>query len=207
MAVEWLSDQSFDEDAQFSRKSFHASWPFIRHLFGAAADYKPVEGDHVPHRELDLVGGIDGYIVQDHVIRTVAQRTQRIEVYPRANTFTIRYARYNQTATEFLKRLTAIETEAAVPSLTIQIYFDEKREAPVKVGIAHTVALYRWVTEHLADCDVRSARHGGNQFLVVPWYALGLKSDVPYATWYAASYTRGPRSFFNRPSWPKDRWI
>jgi hypothetical protein len=207
MTVEWLPDVSVADDADFSRRAFLATWQAIRPLFGAHADYKPIEGRNASHALLDLVGGIDGYIVEGHVVRTVAQRTQRIHIYPRANTFTIRYARSNGTATEFLKRLDAIETDAAVPSLTIQVYYDETHDTPVKVGIAHTVPLYRWVTTHRNLCHHNAARHGGNDFLVVPWWTLAIESDVPHATWSCASHSRQPTSFFNRPTWPSDRWI
>lgn len=207
--VVWEPDVSVDEDAEFSRQAFLLTWPHIRHLFGPDAEYRPLEEKKTKahHRELDLVGGIDGYIVQENVIRTVAQRTQRIEIFPRANTFTLRRRRTTGTATEYLKRLEAINNGDAVPSLTIQTYFSETQNCPMKVGIAHTVALYRWTHEHLTKCDVRTAQHGGNEFLVIKWLTLGLESDVPYATWYPTSRTRGPTAFFDRPTWPKNRWI
>jgi hypothetical protein len=205
----WTPDISVDEDAAFSRRAFLSTWPHICHLFGPGAVYRPVEDDDekARHRELDLVGGIDGYIVQEPTVRTVAQRTQRIEIYPRANTFTLRRRRVTGTPTEYAKRLEAINRGDAVPSLTIQTYFSETHDGPMKVGIAHTVGLYQWAYEHPDDCEVRRAQHGGNEFLVVKWLTLGLKSDVPYATWYPTSRTRGPIPFFNRPTWPKDRWI
>jgi len=207
MNLEILPDQSREDDAEFSRTAFLRTWPYIRDLFGPGAEYQTVEGDHPAHPQLDLVGGIDGYIVQGHTVRTVAQRTQRYESYPRANTFTIRYSRQRGSATEYFKRLEAIQNDDAVPSLTIQTYFSDDSQSPVKVGIAHTIALYRWMHEHPDDCQVRIAHHGGNSFLVVSWYTLGLKSDVPYATFYATSRSRGPIAFFSRSTWPKDRWI
>jgi hypothetical protein len=209
MAINWEPDSSFAEDAEFSRSAFLKSWPVIQHLFGPGATYRPVEDGDVtaPHQDLDLIGGIDGYITQKRVVRTVAQRTQRLKTYERANTFTIRAIRHTGAATELRKRLEAIETESAVPSLTIQVYFDEHRQHPIRVGIAHTVALYRWVVAHPEAYHMQTARHGGNAFLVVKWWTLGLKSDVPYATWYETSRTRGPRAFFDRPTWPKDYWI
>ena len=130
-------------------------------------------------RDLDVLAGIDAWHTSAEGMRGVASRVQFTD--QSWDTFTIRYRRASGAETEYAKRLRAIERACdgwLLPHLTVQAYVSPCRRRLVSLGVVETALLYETATRGLATDDKRAAfvqtnPADGNEFLVIPWTALG----------------------------------
>ena len=131
------------------------------------AEYLKVEiykGDKMRFN-LDVLSGIDAYIIDEHGCIGVATRVQFGDNY---ESFTIRKARFNKLETEFSKRVYAIEKDIyCYPKLTVQAYmgYDGKL---LGWCIAYTKDLIDIAQEGL--CPVRKTTNAS--FFVIDWQIL-----------------------------------
>ena len=114
---------------------------------------------------LDVVSGID-YIAEDeHGLRGIATRVQWCE-YP-YNTFTIRSERCSGNCTELEKRLYQIENGYIYPSLTLQAYFDNRKDNNLlSIGVIKTIDLYKIYQESPL---LFRTNYSDNQFKSIHW--------------------------------------
>ena len=129
--------------------------------------------------DLDMICGIDMlHYPASGGIRGIASRVQYLDPawassYP-WDTFTIRRTRPNSHATEYEKRLAAIDSNGAqlYPYLTIQAYLVDRHVGPcLSVAAVRTADLIRHVQANLDTVTVRTVK-GGTTMFVVPWAYL-----------------------------------
>ena len=135
--------------------------------------------------DLDRTGGIDGYQILRTTIRTIAQRTQFTDDYPKPSTFTVRCSRQSGAATELTKRGDAIDQGFDLPGLVIQAYVHEGSQQLDRVGITHGRPFYNYVRANLHRWREVPTNDGSARFLVVPWYVISIDngtglSEVPF---------------------------
>lgn len=136
--------RSFDAQSKFSERAFRELvWPAISEMCGGG-ELRSLESERSP---LDTRGGIDGYQVFRTGVRTLAQRTQRLDDYEKPRTFTIRDTLSSGGITEMAKRLDALEKGYDLPAITIQGYVLEKAWRFVRAGVVHTRPFYQWVLQ------------------------------------------------------------
>lgn len=125
--------------------------PIVASLMGG--ELRTVEGDdHEICRLLDTLCGTDWLQVYEKrkLVQGVATRTQTIRNgYKPYNSFTIRKEIESGNATEYQKRLYAIEHGGVFPYLTIQIYASESEEL-LSVGIARTSDIMDYINKGYA---------------------------------------------------------
>lgn len=127
-------------------------WPSIQWACGGG-ELTPVESVTADGmtKTLDVLAGIDAWQVIDGrgYMRGIASRVQ--EIRPGGgvwNTFTVRSRRANGAATEYAKRLGAIQqaSEGALyPGLTVQAYVNNFDSGPLlSAAVVRTVDLIMW---------------------------------------------------------------
>lgn len=194
--------RSYSEQASFTTRAFREIvWPEIGAMCGGG-NLVSLEG---PSSDLDTRGGIDAYQVFRTGVRTIAQRTQRVDEYDKPSTFTIRVDRADGGITEWEKRVDALDRNNDLPTITVQAYVMEQKAYMVKAGIVHTRPFYQWARQNRHHFHRKEARDDGNGFLIIPWLLLMLDSNVPFAVKDLFAQVRSPKGHFI--DWPKDRWI
>ncbi len=116
-------------------------------------------------RLLDVVSGIDYIAENEHGLRGIATRVQWCD--NPYNTFTIRSERHTGNGTELEKRLYQIENGYLYPSLTLQAYFDNRKENNLlSIGVIKTKDLYRIYQESPL---LFRTNYSDNQFKFIHW--------------------------------------
>lgn len=116
---------------------------------------------------LDVVSGVDYIAENEHGLRGIATRVQWGTPY---NTFTIRSERHTGNCTELEKRLYQIENGYIYPSLTLQAYFDNRKENNLlSIGVIKTKDLYRIYQESPL---LFQTNHSDNEFKFIHWHNL-----------------------------------
>jgi hypothetical protein len=169
-------------DLDASKSAFEALvWPAIAPLCGGG-DLVHLEGSsHRTDRDLDTLAGIDGYQrITARGMRGIASRVQPVS--RPWDTFTIRLARKNGSATEYAKRLAAI-TEAngwLYAHITVQAYITKDRRELLAAAAVRTSDLMHHAERCRAEHGWSQRNEGGCYkdetgnaiFLVVPWAHL-----------------------------------
>lgn len=138
--------RSYEQQADFSARAFReVVWPEIGARLGGGA-LRLVEGG-TAHAELDTRGGVDAYQVFRTGVRTIAQRTQRLDDYEKPRTFTIRKTLASGGTTELEKRLAALSSGNDLPAITVQAYVHWKTRTFGCAGVVHTRPFYLWVAD------------------------------------------------------------
>lgn len=167
--VDDLKDSSYD----FLR----LVWPAIKDFCGGG-ETMPVEtvSNNDFAKYLDQFSGIDFWqIVNDHGIRGIASRIQWGNVNWR--TFTIRFRRFSGSATEYQKRIEAVNTgEWLYPYLTCQAYITERRKGYM-LGCA--VAKTRDIFLAIQEGKYRKRKTLNAEFLIVGWDNIELVCEIP----------------------------
>jgi hypothetical protein len=153
----------------------HIVWPAVSPLCGGGVLYS-VERvlDLGWISTLDACSGIDAFQMppSGNVLRGIASRIQYGRSYP---TFTLRYKRSSGAATEFEKRLYAIqhvERGYIYPHLTIQAYMSRPSGKLLAAAVTETRSLYLYAQRYREDKSrvyVQRNASDGNTFLVVMW--------------------------------------
>jgi len=130
-----------------SRAFLMAVWPKIKMACGGG-DIRPVEilDDIEIAKQLDTLAGIDVWQTKTDIgVRGIASRVQFGD--KAWNTFTIRLARESGSATEYEKRLDAIETGRFIyPYLTVQAYVTARNNPTLlSCAVCKTKDLYGFV--------------------------------------------------------------
>lgn len=115
----------------------------------------------------DQYSGID-YIRHDNKgIQGIASRVQWGNAW---DTFTIRYKRCSGSKTEYEKRLEAIKEGYFYPALTLQAYFDNKKDLNLlSIAVIKTLDLYKFIEK---NPDKVEKRRSDNEFLFIRWSNL-----------------------------------
>ena len=167
--VDDLNDSSYD----FLR----LVWPVIKNFCGGGETI-PVEtvSNNDFAKYLDQFSGIDFWqIVNDHGIRGIASRIQWGNVNWR--TFTIRFRRFSGNATEYQKRIEAINTgEWLYPYFTCQAYITERRNGCL-LGCA--VAKTRDIFLAIQEGKYGKQKTTNAEFLTVGWDNVKLVCEAP----------------------------
>jgi hypothetical protein len=189
-----LSDSAYD----FLR----VVWPKIE-PFCAGGRLEPIESTTSRRRidhDLDILAGIDAWHMLDSkgVMRGIASRVQWGPKNWR--TFTIRESRPNGSATEFAKRLYALDhldQGWLFPSLTIQAYVTQKRTGCLLgAAIIHTSDLFKYARAPSTPQRRRRASNGGEGFLHYGW------ADLRKAGYHIGEVT-GDLVVSSLADWPK----
>lgn len=136
--------RSYDEQSAFSERAFRELvWPAISDMCGGGS----LRSFERAGSDLDTRGGIDAYQVFSTGIRSMAQRTQRLDDYEKPRTFTVRKSLARGGATEWEKRLDALDKGHDLPSITIQAYVLWETRRFVRAGIVHTRPFYQWARD------------------------------------------------------------
>lgn len=120
----------------------------------------------------DQYSGVDALHLANRQLRLVALRVQWCRNWA---TFTIRYKRRSGAATEYMKRVEAIQSDKGwlYPHLTVQAYLDKRGDASeiLGCGIVKTKDLYDHIHLNMPNLQIQRCNEG-NQFLVVPFCDL-----------------------------------
>lgn len=191
--------RSAEAQLKFSEAAFRdIVWPYIGPMVGGGELRTLESGDHTR-------GGIDAYTVLRNGVRTIAQRTQRIDDYDKPSTFTIRFKRTAGGTTEWDKRIAAYEVGNDLPALTVQAYVHEASRTFVKAAVVHTLPFYAWCNKNRHLLEEHRNRDDGNGFYSVQWADIMRHGEVPIATRDRICCTRAPREFFaGWPPWELD---
>lgn len=163
-----LSDSAYD----FNR----LVWPVIKMGMGGG-ELVAVEtvANNDFAKQLDLLSGIDAWHVQEGCgLRGIASRVQWGDKC--WETFTIRMARDSGAATEYQKRLNAIESTDGwlYPVLTVQAYVTTRRTGKLLgCAVARTVDIIQAVKD--GHCDMRHVSNA--TFSAVDWTFLDEDPD------------------------------
>lgn len=157
-------------------------WPVVGEVIGGGKII-PVEGvtDIGFAKSLDMIAGIDAWQIFENennlkCMRGIASRVQWYrkewdKSYP-FNTFTIRYSLASGSATEYDKRVYAINNKndyILFPAVTIQSYLGESGLPIFSIGIIFTKELIKAATEHIwPEIPVEY----GNTMLKLSWDKL-----------------------------------
>lgn len=167
---------SYDREAGFSDRAFRTLvWPQISILCGGG-QLKSLE---LAKDTWDVLGGVDAMQVLGSGIRTIAQRTQRLDTRALPCTFTIRSRTANGGKTELRKRLDALDAGNTLPTITVQAYVYEKQQVFARAAVVHTAPFYTWVGANMERFRVQAAP-GGNEFITVWWTDLIESRAVPF---------------------------
>ena len=121
-------DRDWRDDKRRSAVAFREIvWPEIS-LYVGGGELQSLE-EKTDDDDMDRTGGIDALQMMSTTIRTIAQRTQFNDDYPKPGTFTIRCSRRSSAATELRKRYDALNKAFLIPGLVIQAYVDEGKAA------------------------------------------------------------------------------
>jgi hypothetical protein len=165
MSNDWQADMS-----ESSRYFCDLVWPVIRAAVGGG-DMVPVESVQSTEftRTLDIVAGIDAWIVQGHHIFGIASRIQYDTSW---ETFTIRMSRPNNSVVEYQKRRDQIATPGSLfPRWTVQAYVDRSGPKLLAAGAVLTEHVIQAVTDQIGYMQMTY----NAEFWVVPWDKLGDK--------------------------------
>ena len=114
---------------------------------------------------LDLYSGIDAIRKDDTGIQGIAWRAQFQN--RKWNTFTIRAERETGTATEYQKRIEAIDKGYFYPAYTVQAYFDNIENLNLlSMAIVKTKDLYELFDNNK---DLFNTRKSNNVFYFIEW--------------------------------------
>ena len=176
---DWRADQIRSE-----RAFREIVWPqLVSYLGGGTLTSLETTGTD----DLDRTGGIDAYQRLQTGVRTITQRTQFVDDYPKPPTFTIRYSRQRNPLTEYQKRMDAIDKGFALPGLVIQAYVHEEKQVFVRAAVTHGQPFYAYVAAQANRWKRNEATAGSAGFLIVPWLAIFTdnatdRSSVPLLT-------------------------
>jgi hypothetical protein len=184
--VSKLWEQDLDKSTKLWQKHV---WPLVHgHLGGG--DLLRLEGlGEKTAYLLDVHAGIDGFQVhRQNGLRGIAHRAQ---VTPKPyNTFTVRMARESGAATEFAKRVQAIQSNVGwlYPAITIQAYAQTWDGPVLSVGVAYTSDIMQCVLDGVYAVRQTFAR-GAATFAAVSWaemkkngYRIAVVTPVPAPT-------------------------
>ena len=136
-------------DAQKSAEDFMTLvLPHIRPLLGEI-EVIPIEGaifNGTPDA-FDTLAGVDLWAIDQHGIFGLASRVQPCN--KPFDTFTVRRSRTSGTATEYGKRLKAIESGYVYPEWTIQAYVSQDRKQLYSMAAVKTKDLILYIMESL----------------------------------------------------------
>lgn len=163
-------------DMSWSAKVFNEQvWPIIQPFVGRG-DLLQMEGrpDTELAKELDMRAGIDGWHVHQNGMRGIASRVQ-VARKPKNpfNSFTIRLTRNSGAATEYQKRMIAInggpEKGWIYPFFTVQAYTLTTTGPVLSCGVARTIDIMDYIQKHGPD-DTRETSNA--TFGVCWWHCM-----------------------------------
>lgn len=164
--------RSWTSDLSRSAEAFRSVvWPEVAGYCGGGG-LVPVEEVTATgfSRELDVSAGIDAWEIQPGSgIRGIASRVQWIPDGGRPwNTFTIRKSRDSGAATEYAKRLLAIEGDEGwlYPHFTIQAYLSSETDVLLSVAVCKTLDLICYIRD---GSELRTRRTANAEFYAVGW--------------------------------------
>lgn len=168
---------NWQQDLSWSAVAFEELvWPTLSKQIGG----RIVHVETVTHsdfaRDLDRQAGIDAWHILsgERGIRGIASRVQVCSGHP-YNTFTVRRSRDSGGATEYAKRLLAIQSNLGLiyPELTIQAYITGKEAGQLlSVGVCRTKDLILHIHDHELSITVR--RTVNATFFVVPFQTISV---------------------------------
>jgi hypothetical protein len=153
-------------------------WPHVNPLMGGGT-FLPVEGSVSSQLadDLDRIAGIDIlHYPEAGGMRGIASRVQynRPEWRDRYpwDTFTVRKSRRSNMATEYHKRVSAIDSggRELFPYLTVQAYLEAPNDGPlVSAAVARTADLFYYLQQNTARTQKVA---GGSEMYVIRWREL-----------------------------------